>query len=571
MTLAGGTKLGPYEILSPIGKGGMGEVYRAKDTRLDREVAIKVLPETMTRDKERVARFEREAKSISNLTHPNICTLHDIGLEGDVQYLVMEYIEGDTLAQRLTKGALPMDDVLRIGAEIALALDKAHRAGVVHRDLKPGNIILAASGAKLLDFGLAKSAGGLASSPDMATMTEPLTGAGVIVGTFLYMAPEQLEGKEADGRTDIFAFGAVLYEMATGRRAFEGGSRASLIASIMSSEPRSISQVQPMTPPAFERVVRRCLAKTPDARWQNAGDLADELRWIAEGGSSSTAVATEINLRPRRGIWTGWLGGAALTAIIASIIALSFWNAPSSTPGSPTHLSFTLPENDVVDAGLENLVLAISPDGRSIAYCGRRKGKIQLYIRRLDQRDTTPLDGTDGAYDPFFSPDGKWLGYFSGDQMRKIDLHGGVSIPLGHSIESRSGSWTSDEGIVFAPTFASPLMRVAPSGGTPQPVSSIDSDKHERSHRWPEVLPGGEWVMFTVGIIDSPGGYDDANIDAVSIVTGERRTLVHRARMARYAPPGYLVFARKDVLLAAPMDPRDPKIETAPIPVFDGV
>ncbi len=281
MTLAPGKSLGPYEILSPLGAGGMGEVYRARDTRLDRDVAIKVLPQHLSRSPEFKQRFEREAKSISQLTHPHICTLHDVGHHDGTDYLVMELLEGETLAQRLTKGALPIDQVLRHGIEIASALDAAHRKGVVHRDLKPGNIMLTKSGAKLLDFGLAKSTTIIESDPSAVTVSQPLTSKGTIVGTFQYMAPEQLEGIEADARTDIFAFGAVLYEMATGKRAFEGASRASLIASIMSVHPQPISNVQPMTPPALDHLVKMCLAKDPDERIQTAHDVKLQLEWIA--------------------------------------------------------------------------------------------------------------------------------------------------------------------------------------------------------------------------------------------------------------------------------------------------
>jgi serine/threonine protein kinase len=290
MSVTTGTKLGPYEILSPLGAGGMGEVYRAKDTRLDRIVAIKVLPERLSDNPDLKARFEREARAISQLTHPHICTLYDVGHQNEIDYLVIEYLEGETLAQRLTKGALPIDQVMRIGVEIASALDKAHRGGVVHRDLKPGNVMLTKAGAKLLDFGLAKGVTLGGNEPTAMTMTKPITGEGTIVGTFQYMAPEQLEGKDADARTDIFAFGAVLYEMSTGKRAFEGSSRASLIASIMSAQPRAVSELQPMTPPALDRLIRKCLAKDPENRWQNSADVADELRWIAEGGSQSGAA-----------------------------------------------------------------------------------------------------------------------------------------------------------------------------------------------------------------------------------------------------------------------------------------
>ena len=389
----------------------------------------------------------------------------------------------------------------------------------------------------------------------------------MIVGTFQYMAPEQLEGKEADARTDIFAFGAVLYEMATGKRAFEGASRASLIGSIMASQPRPISEHQPMTPSALDRLIRKCLAKDPDARWQSAADIADELRWIAEAGSQVGAPSPARSVSRKRERF-GWITAALVTAV-----AVSGWvlrRAPSPQR-NVAHMSVALPDNDVIDGGLENLAIAISPDGRSLAYCGRRNGKIQLYFRRLDQRDAIPLNGTEDAYDPFFSPDGEWIGFFSGPKLRKVSVRGGVSVPLADSLESRSGSWVDPQMIVFSPTFGTPIMRVPPSGGVAQSVTTLNVEKRERTHRWPDVLPGGEWVLFTVGTVDSPGGYDDCAIEVASIKTGERRVLVQGGRMARYAPPGYLVFARGHVLYAAAMDPADPRIEGTPVPVLDGV
>src|SRR6186713_159494 len=308
MTLNAGTKLGPYEILSPLGAGGMGEVYRAKDTRLGREVAIKVLPQHLSSNPEVRARFEREAKTVSALNHPYICVLYDVGREGSTDYLVMELIEGETLAHRVAKGPLPVADVLKIGAQIADALDRAHRAGVVHRDLKPGNVMLTRSGAKLMDFGLARATGlaGARSGSDVAAITQsptvaqPLTAEGSIVGTFQYMAPEQLEGREIDPRTDIWSLGCVLYEMATGKRAFEGATQASLISSIMRDEPRAMSVIAPMSPPSLERLVRQCLAKDADDRWQTAGDLRRELQWIASGSSVASAAVTGTEPRRRR-------------------------------------------------------------------------------------------------------------------------------------------------------------------------------------------------------------------------------------------------------------------------------
>jgi Tol biopolymer transport system component len=566
VSLSNGSRLGPYEILAPLGAGGMGEVYRARDTRLEREVAVKVLPAHLSHNVEFKHRFEREARSISQLSHPHICTLHDVGHHEGSAYLVMELLEGETLAQRLTKGPLPLEQVLRNGVEIASALDAAHRKGVIHRDLKPANVMLSRTGAKLLDFGLAKPAIVLDSDPSAVTVSQPLTSKGTIVGTFQYMAPEQLEGMEADARTVIFAFGAVLYEMATGERAFEGASRASLIASIMSAQPRPISELQPMTPPALDRLIRKCLAKDSDARWQSAADVADELRWIAEGGSQLTQTSLA---RSQKRAWPvlPWCIALAMAGLAGTAWLLR--EAP--LPARPLHLSVTLPGAEVVDGGLENLAVALSPDGQSLAYCARAGGTINLYLRRLDQREATKIPGTEGAYDPFFSPDGQWIGFFSSAKLRKVSVRGGVAIPLADAVESRSGAWVDEQTMVFVPTFGSPVMRLPAGGGTPEPVTTLIAEKRERTHRWPDVMSHGEWVLFTVGTIDSPGGYDGSNIEAVSLKTGERRVLVSGGRMARFAPPGYLVFARGGVLFAAAIDPRDPKVTTAPLPVLDGV
>ena len=322
MTLSGGSRLGPYEILSPLGAGGMGEVYRARDTRLERTVAIKVLASHLSASPEVRQRFEREAKTISQLSHPHICALHDVGREGDIEYLVMEYLEGETLADRLLKGALPLEQTLRFGVQIADALDKAHRQGIVHRDLKPGNVMLTKTGVKLLDFGLAKA---VAPASQQSSLTafptqHALTQEGTILGTFQYMAPEQLEGKDADARTDIFAFGCVLYEMATGKKAFSGATQASLISSILRDEPQPISQVQPMSPSALDHVVQKSLAKDPEDRWQNAADLGGELKWISEG-RSPTSVPVPMVSRRRNRERLGWIVAAILLAATIGLAA----------------------------------------------------------------------------------------------------------------------------------------------------------------------------------------------------------------------------------------------------------
>ncbi len=371
MPLTSGTRLGPYEIIAPLGAGGMGEVYRARDTRLDRDVAIKVLPQHLSANPEVRARFEREAKTVSSLNHPRICTLFDVGREGETDYLVMELVEGETLAQRLTKGPLPTAEILKLGAQVADALDRAHRAGVIHRDLKPGNVMLTKSGAKLMDFGLARSAGmpgaargsgeisGLTQSP---TVAAPLTAEGTIVGTFQYMAPEQLEGREADARSDIWALGCVFYEMATGRRAFEGKGQASLIAAIMNTEPAPLGALAPMAPPAFERLVKQCIAKDPDDRWQSAGDLSHELQWIADAGSRA-GVPTPVSAQRASRERIAWL----LTAVLAVVAATFALRSGNRSGGQVTFQQLSYQPAAIFRA-------AFAPDGKTIVYSAAREG-----------------------------------------------------------------------------------------------------------------------------------------------------------------------------------------------------
>ncbi|HVT44251.1 MAG TPA: protein kinase, partial [Thermoanaerobaculia bacterium] len=405
-----GQRLGPYEIVAPIGAGGMGEVWKALDTRLDRHVAVKVLPAALAADAKLNERFDREAKAISALSHPHICTLHDVGHEGGTSFLVMEYLEGESLADRLRRGPLPMNEVLRYGQHIAQALEAAHRRGIVHRDLKPGNVMLTRSGAKLLDFGLARTAAAPVSgahASDSPTEKAPLTAEGTILGTFQYMAPEQLEGLEADARTDIFAFGVVLYEMVTGRRAFRGESRTSLIAAIVASQPQPIAELIPDTPPALEHVVRKCLEKNRDERWQSAHDVAAELQWISETGA---AVAPDIaaggTKRWKRRVLFAGLPLAFLVGLVAGTILLRAGAPESSTNDRVVRSEIAL-EPGVSLAGWGTPIIAISPDGRTIAYVGHDGAIQRLYIRRLDAENATLVPGSESAEGPFFSPDGK--------------------------------------------------------------------------------------------------------------------------------------------------------------------
>jgi Tol biopolymer transport system component len=594
MPILPGTRLGPYEILSAIGAGGMGEVYKARDTRLDRIVAIKVLPTHLADRPELRDRFEREAKTIASLNHPHICVLHDIGHQDGTDYLVMEYIEGETLAQRLVKGALPIQQVLQYAIEIADALDKAHRKDVTHRDLKPGNIMLTKSGTKLLDFGLAKLKQGAAPADvplsELPTAKDPLTAQGTILGTLQYMAPEQLEGKEVDARTDIFAFGAVVYEMATGKRAFEGKSQASLIAAILEREPPPMSSLQPMTPPALDRVVKRCLAKEPDERCQNAKDLTDELKWIAEGGSqltfAPTASAKGMPSLGRRAIILS-VGTLLLGAAIAGLAVWNLKSSPALTPQPVTRMIISLPPGQQLGGVDFAPAVALSPDGRYLAYVarqglvddvdlpgdipayvGRQGGSQQIYLRAMDSLEAKPIHGTEGAFNPFFSPDGQWVGFFADGRLKKVSVSGGAAVILGDSGNPRGAAWGSQGMIALGRVLNSPLLQVPDAGGTPQALTRFESG--ENTHRWPEFLPGGKAVLFVAG---NRIGYilNNAQIAVQVVGTGERRNLIPGGAQAHYATSGHLVYAQGGNLMAVAFDLQRLTATGATVPVVEGV
>jgi len=483
-----GTKLGPYEILSPLGAGGMGEVYRARDTRLDRTVAIKILPPDLAQDPILRARFEREAKAVSSLNHPHICTLHDVGTQDGIQFLVMECVEGETLANRLQKGPLPLAHLLAYGAQITDALDKAHRKGIVHRDLKPANIMLTKSSVKLLDFGLAKPMPAEAAAITLMTtptVAKPLTAESNIIGTFLYMAPEQLEGKDADARSDIFALGAVLYEMATGKRAFDGKTQASVIAAILDREPPSISNLQPMLPMALDRLVKVCLAKDPEERWQTAHDIKLQLQSILE---SSTQPGASLPASHRKlPEWLPW-SAATLTGLIAVIFAVAYLlRAPK-----PLH-STRLVADIGTDAKLyvsDGTDAILSPDGTQLAFVATDTNQKRLiYVRPLDQLQATPLAGTENARDPFFSPDSQWLGFFADGKLKKILARGGAAITLCNASDDRGGTWSEDGTIVFTSFVGAALSGVSSAGDALQVLTSLDVAAGELTHRWPQSCP----------------------------------------------------------------------------------
>jgi Tol biopolymer transport system component len=574
MTLSAGSRLGPYEIVSPLGAGGMGEVYRARDTRLDRTVAIKVLPEHLSASPEIRQRFEREARTISQLSHPHICALYDVGRDGEIEYLVMEYLEGQTLADRLAKGPFPLDQTLRCGMEIADALDKAHRQGIVHRDLKPANAMLTRSGVKLLDFGLAKamepatSPAGMTALPTRADLTQE----GTILGTLQYMAPEQLEEKDADARTDIFALGATLYEMATGRKAFTGSTQASLISAILRDDPPPISQVQPMSPPALDRVVRTCLAKDPEDRWQSAADIKRELQWVAEasaaGAAAPASVASKRHSRERLA-WTGFALAAAAALVFGF---LSLRREPE--PGLVFRASILPPAN--TRFAFHGSPPALSPDGRRIAFeAGPPNARSRLWVRSFEASDAQPLPGTEGGCCPFWSPDSRFIGFFADGKLKRINLTGGTPQTLADAPGRHGGTWSREGVILF--TTDGPLHRVPESGGASSPVTRVDEERGELAHTWPVFLPDGRHFLYQryLGPTESKQvlfGLYLGSLDS----RDEKELLRVRANVA-YAPAsdgssaGYLLYLQARVLVGRPFDTRRLEFTGEAFPVAEQV
>jgi serine/threonine protein kinase/Tol biopolymer transport system component len=578
MALTPGTKLGSYEILSPLGAGGMGEVYRARDTRLDRPVAIKILTAALAEQPEARSRFEREARTISSLNHPNICTLHDIGSQDGTTYLVMEYVEGETLAERLRKGPLSLKQAFEYGMQICDALEKAHRAGIVHRDLKPGNVMLTASGAKLLDFGLAKPVmpgGQVASAKDTLTPSTPtlnvsmltatpaaLTQRGMIVGTFQYMAPEVLQGQEANPRSDIFSLGCVLYEMVTGRRAFEGKTQLSVMSAILEKEPEPLATVQPTSPAALDYTVRTCLEKNPDDRFQAAHDVKLQLAWIANSGSQTSAPALPSSkLRPKL-----WLAATAVLAL--TVIALTMALVSSAPPHRVLRVNLLPPEGTRFETLYRNGAPALSPDGTHIAFIAQKDGKNSLWLRSLDRLDATPVRGTDDAFFPFWSPDGTAVAFFMQGKLWRTDLNGDSPTPICDAAEARGGSWGIGNVIVLAPMFGGPIFQVPAAGGKPKPVTSVSVSTTTVSDRWPSFLPDGKHFLF----LHSPFGNaaDQNELHLSSLDGADHLVMKGKFYGAQYAG-GRLLAVRDGSLLAWQFDASSGKVSGDPVPVVDKV
>lgn len=586
-----GTRIGPYEIVAPIGAGGMGEVWKARDTRLDRSVAIKILPPEFARDAQLKLRFEREARAISQLEHPHICRLYDVGDD----YLVMELLDGESLAERLERGPLPLPDALKYGAQIAAALDRAHRAGIVHRDLKPGNVMLCKGEAKLLDFGLARATATprtesaahrslpMASSPmyaDTAHLAReqdptqlrfdrPLTERGTILGTLQYMAPELFDGAEADVRTDIFALGALLYEMVTGKAAFDGKSRSSVIAAIVERTPTPISQLRPLTPPALEHVVAKCLEKEPDQRWQSAHDIAQQLRWIAETGSQAGLALPATGARRIR---ERWMALFAIVGWIAALGAIGLAATRERTAASEKRLlqtEITLPVDNVV-----NGPIAVSPDGLRLAAVltetksanplpSANEGAGVLSIRDLSGDQTRTLPGTEGATYPFWAPDGQSVGFFAGGKLKAVNVASGAIEELCDAPNGRGGSWSSQGTIIFVPNVYAPLMKVPDTGGSPTPAVKIPASVTRPLHRNPYFFPDGRRFFYTAGSQTSLG----RSVLMAGSLDGslERRILGHGSNVALIGD--WLIVARDPNLVAQRFDAERLQLYGKPVPI----
>jgi eukaryotic-like serine/threonine-protein kinase len=561
-----GVKLGPYEIVSPLGSGGMGEVYRARDARLGRDVAVKILPAEFSADAARKQRFEREAKTVSSLNHPHICVLHDVGSQDGIDYLVMECLEGETLAKRLEKGPLPLEQVLKYGSQIADALDKAHHSGVVHRDLKPGNIILTSSGAKLLDFGLAKPAVSVASGATLTSVglgSNPVTQEGTIVGTFQYMSPEQIEGKELDCRSDIFALGAVLYEAVTGQRAFEGKSQLSVASAILEKEPPPISTIKPLAPRSLEHVIRRCLAKDPDDRWQSARDLALELRALAtlDPSSQSSAAALPVARRKHLRDFLPWVV-ATLALLVLSLVFLRPHNAVSALPvyssiDAPQGTSFEI-EGDM---GAQPV---LSPDGSSLVFGASG----DLWLRSLRNGSEHILTGTHSAMNPFWSPDNSSIGFFAEGKLKTLQIATGVVRTICPAASPRGGTWGPTGVILFTPNPRDAIYQVPAAGGTPVAVTKIDTSIHS-THRWPVALPDGKRFLYFASSHITP--LSEQNGIYIASFDGQlNRFLVPTPSGGGYAD-GKLLFAKESTLYAQTLDFSSLSLSGSPRPVAEGV
>ena len=570
-----GAELAHFRITAKLGAGGMGEVYRAEDSRLGRDVAIKVLPPAFVADPERLARFVREARTLAALSHPNIASIYEVGREDGTHFLVMELAPGQTLADRIARGPLPAAEALPIALQIAEALAAAHERGIVHRDLKPGNVMVDEQGrVKVLDFGLAKAlgTGGDGASAELThspTLTLQETRAGVLLGTAAYMSPEQARGLPADRRADVWAFGVVLWEMFTGERLFEGETVSDVLAAVLRAD-IDCARLEPVAPPGICKLIRRCLARDPRQRLQDIGDARLEIAEAIAGGEEARALPSPAPRDHRARVATAALAMAAI-----AVAAVLGWLAlrRSAPPAEPAvRLQITLPAGFTMAQRI-HAGIAISRDGRRLAVVAfGPSGSDTLVVRDVGRLDWRVLDGTSDAHYPFFSPDGAWVGFFSGEDLCRVPFEGGPVERLARtSGQHRGADWSVDGTIYFAPTTEGGLVRLPPGGGEPAALTELDTARGERTHRWPHVLPGGTHVLFTNDTVSTPYSYDDASIGVVTVATGARKTLIERASVAAYSPSGHLLFARGGNLFAVRFDPRRLEVRGEPELVVQGV
>ena len=572
MTIASGTRLGSYKVLAQIGAGGMGEVYQAHDTKLGRDVAIKVLPEAFAHDSERLSRFQREAKMLAALNHPNIATIHGLEQSGGTSYLVMELVSGETLQERVKRdGAVPIEEALVIAKQIAEALEAAHEKSIIHRDLKPANVKVTPEGkVKVLDFGLAKAFEGDATNEDIGnspTLSRAATMHGVILGTAAYMSPEQARGKSVDKRTDIWAFGCVLYELLTGRQAFHGEDVTDILAAVVRAEP-DWQALPAATPLKVRDLLRRCLQKDRRLRLRDAGDAQIEIQEAL--AAPPTPVAATV--APATRSWRERLAWAAATVFVLTTIALAtvlVLRAPK--PPQQMRLSAEIG----ADASLYTAAgpaAILSPDGTRLALVAASSDqKRRIYLRSLDQLQATALSGTENARDPFFSPDGQWIGFFADGKLKKIFVQGGAAVTLCDASDDRGGSWGEDGTIVFTPSARVALSKISSAGGTPQPLTTLDTQAGEVTHRLPQVLPGGKAVLFTSSTLAGGASFEEAEVVVYSMASGQRKTLQRGGFYARYLPSGHIVYMHDGTLFAVPFDLRRLEVTGQPAPILEGV
>jgi serine/threonine-protein kinase len=572
-----GTRIGPYEIVASVGAGGMGEVYRARDPRLLRDVAVKVLPAAFAADGERLARFSREAQVLAALNHPHIAQVYGIEESGGAPALVMEFVDGPTLADRIARGVVPLEEALPIARQLAEALEVAHERGIVHRDLKPANVKLTADGAvKVLDFGLAKAVERPASgrsgpsgtaAADAALTTPAVTEAGVVLGTAAYMSPEQARGRPVDKRADIWAFGAVLYEMLTGRRPFDGESVTDALAAVLTRDV-DLAVLPASTPHSIRELIRRCLTRAPARRLHDIADARIVIEDAIAGVDSPAPAAAPVRTSAPARSLAPWLL-SALLAVAAAVAIVAALRPPSPVTPLPMHVGVTLPAGVTLSLGRGSSV-AVAPDGRRVAFVATANDRTQLYVRDLDRSAITPLAGTDGAANPFFSPDGQWLGFHADGQIRKVAMQGGSVASVTPAGNLRGQYWSPDDAILFTRNNASALTRVSSAGGAGSAATTLQQG--EMSHRWPQVLADAKTVVFTIW---NDTGFEGGRVAVEDLTTHERRVLVQGGGYGRVVPVdrsrGYLVFARAEGLAAAPIDLARMELTGGAVPVLDGV